>query len=167
MKTRIIFFIGVVVLSQSCKNEQRVDLDRALDIAISLENKQLTEGVPNLLTLKMENTSDRTVKVPNSDLVIEFTSFSGSVKRVIPLRDIANGTSDLEHLTSLSLKPGEEKDIRVELGNLVFGKLQNTDNKLPADDYTINVFLTADKDLQDLRYADNIRSNYIDVYIYD
>ena len=167
MKTRILFFIGVVILSQSCDKGQRVTLDRALDIAISLENKQLTEGMPNFLTLKMENTSDRTVKVPNSDLVIEFTSFSGSIKRVIPLRDIVNGTSDMERITGLKLKPREEKDIRIELGNLIYGKLQKTDNKLPADDYTINVFLTADKDLQDLRYADNIRSNYIDIYIYD
>jgi len=167
MKTRIMLIFGIVVLFQCCQNEQQVDLDRALDIVLSIENKQLNEGVPNFLTLKMENSSDHVVNVPDSDLIIEFTSYSGSIRRVISLREIVNGTSDLESLSDLSLVPGEEKFIRVELGDIVFSRLRDTDNKLPADDYTINIFLTPDKESMDMKYADNIRSNYVDVLIYD
>lgn len=164
---RVILLTGCLVVFQCCTNEQHVDLNRALDIDISLESKQLNEGTPNFLTLKMENTSDHLVKVPDSELVIEFTSYSGSIKRIIPLREISNGMPDLKSLSGLNLKPGEAKFIRVELGDIVFSKLRNTDKKLPADDYTINIFLTTQEEVKDLRYADNIRSNYLDVYIYD
>jgi len=167
MKIRMMLIIGVVVLFQSCKNEQHVDLGRALDITISLESEQLTEGIPNFLSLSMKNTSDCVVKVPDDDLIIEFTSYSGSIKRIIPLREISNDVSDLTSLSDLNLKSGEERIARIELGNLVFGALQNSDKKLPADDYTINVFLTAETCKQEVKFANNIRSNYLDVSIYD
>lgn len=167
MKTRILLFIGIVVLFQCCQNEQQVNLDRALDIKLSLESSKLNEGVPNYLTLKMENTSDDVVKVPDSNMIVEFTSYSGSIQRIIPLHDIVNGNSDFGSLSDLTVLPGEEKLIRIELGDVVFSKLQNTDNQLPADDYTINIFLTPEKNMKDVTYADNIRSNYVDLMIID
>lgn len=163
----MLFIVVLVVLFQSCNTEQRTDLDRALDIKISLENKQLNEGTPNILTLKMENTSDHILTVPDNDLIIEFTSFSGSIKRIIPLRQIANGNSDLALLSGLKIKPGDKKIISIDLGSVVFNRLQNSDNALPADDYTINIFLSREPKKRDIKYADNIRSNYVDVLIYD
>ena len=167
MKTRIMLFVGVVVLSQCCQNEQQVDLDRTLDIKLSLESSKLKDGVPNFLTLKMENNSDQVVKVPDCELIIEFTSYSGGIQRIIPIREIINGTTNLELLSEMKLSPGENETIRMELGDLVFSRLGNTINKLPADDYTINVYLTTEYEKKDNRFADNIRSNYVDVLIFD
>ena len=168
MKTRVLLIVGIVVLFQcSQKNEQQVNLDRALDIKLSLESSKLNQGEPNYLTIKMQNTSDNSVKVPDSNMIVEFTSYSGSIRRVIPLQEIVNGDSDVSSLSDLTLKPKEEKLIRIELGNVVFSKLQNTDNQLPADDYTINIFLAPEKDMKEVKYADNVRSNYVDVMIYN
>lgn len=168
MKTRVLLIVGIVVLFQCCqKNEQQVNLDRALDIKLSLESSKLNQREPNYLTIKMQNTSDNSVKVPDSNMIVEFTSYSGSIRRVIPLQEIVNGDSDVSSLSDLTLKPKEEKLIRIELGNVVFSKLQNTDNQLPADDYTINIFLAPEKDMKEVKYADNVRSNYVDVMIYD
>jgi hypothetical protein len=167
MNMKIAFLFAIVVLFQCCKNEQRVDLDRALDITISLESKQLTRGTPNHLTLRMENTSERVVKVPDSDLIIEFTSYSGSIKQVFPLHEISNGSADLNSLSNFNLKPKEERSAKIELGNLVYGTLVSSDVHLPADDYTINIFLPPVSSKQYMKLANNIRSNYVDLVIYD
>ena len=167
MNMKMPVLLGIVVLFQSCKTEQHVDLGRALDLTITIENNQLSRGIPNFLALEMKNTSDRVVKVPDNELIIEFTSYSGSIKRFVPLRELSNGASDLSSLADLNLKPGEERIARIELGNLVFGTLQNSDRELPADDYTINVYLNTEKCEPEISYADNIRSNYLDVVVYD
>jgi len=164
---KIVIVFGIAAMFLSCSRGPIVDLEKSIDLDIRLENKHLNEGQPNILTVVLENVSDRSVKVPDKEMVLEFTSYSGSVRRIIPLRELSNDMSGLENIIGLKLKPGEIKTVEFELGEIVYGALGSTGNSLPSDDYTVNVFMAVDKNLQKIRYAENLRSNYVDVYIYN
>jgi len=165
--TKMMIISGALAVFISCTREQVVDLDKSLDLDIKLDSKQLNESQPNFLTLVVENISDRSVRVPEKEMVLEFTSYSGSVRRVIPLRELSNDMSELENIVGLKLEPGEVKSIEFELGEIVYRELSNSGKSLPSDDYTVNIFMANSKNLQKIRYAENLRSNYVDVYIYN
>jgi hypothetical protein len=81
MKAVLVYLGAVMILISSCKKESNLDLERVLDMDIALQEKVLHAGSENLLTIMVANTSNKKIRIPEGSFILEFTSYSGSIKK--------------------------------------------------------------------------------------
>jgi hypothetical protein len=168
MKKSIILATSALVILAltSCQKVPKIDLGQVLDLNISLESNVLQKSNSNMLTLTVENTSSEKVILPNSSFLLEFTSYSGSMRKTIyvdPFKDVisteALAQSGLE-IKGNSLLSGE-----IDLGKILADTIKGEQSLLPSDDYTINLIINMKPELNVTRSSEIIRSNYADIQV--
>lgn len=145
-----------------CQRVQNVELAKALDVGISFEEYE--SELPDYLSLTLTNESSVPLSLPDGLIVLEFTSFSGSLQRMVPVaEDLIESDPEWSNYKEYRLHPGEKLDLRISIREMLNGSKSGGSLSLPADDYTLNAFFTADKKVERLPVARKVRSNYIDL----
>jgi hypothetical protein len=167
MKKRMILIpCGIVLFFFSgCQKESKNNYGQALDMGISLQQKVLQKNSTNLLTISLENTSKHKLVVPESSFLLEFTSYSGSIKKTYYL-DLSGDTPTISQSPQarLEIKGKGEVTHNINLNSILTG-LNNNDLALPADDYAVNLILNIEPGDQHDRNDKIIRSNYLYVQV--
>ena len=167
MKSDMIWLSGLLMLSiTGCQQEKDQELDKALDLNISFEDENSMPDLPEYLSVSLVNDSESPVKLPDGLWVLEFTSYSGSVQRMVPLsEDYIKSDPEWSQYKDYTLQPGEKLDLRIGLRDILLDTPGRLAIGLPADDYTVNAFLTPETQVENLPVATKIRSNYLDLAI--
>ena len=151
-----------MMLFSGCQQEQEAGFESALDMDIRFEYQD--SELPEYLSLSLENESESPLTLPDGLMVLEFTSYSGSIHQMIPLSpEKFRSDRGWDHYKSARLLPGEKVDLLVDIRQLLPGISPGISELLPADDYTLNAFVTAEESIKDLPLAFKVRSNYLDL----
>jgi hypothetical protein len=156
----------LVLILTGCRQEEKPGIDRVLDVNISLEAKAISLDEPCYLSVSLKNESLNPVTLPDGMVILEFTSYSGRVQHMLPVYgDGNNPDPEWEVWKNYTLEAGEVINFKLDIRKLLYGNKVLIPGGLPADDYTLNAFLTPVKDIGTIRSALKIRSNYIDVAV--
>ncbi len=168
MKKCVVFISVIVVLITiaGCTKTPEMTTGRKLNMNISLNENVLKKDSPAILTLTMENSSAEKLVLPESLFMIEFTSYSGSIKKTFyidPFGDIFS-TEKLPY-SSFEMEGNSKLSGRIDLGKIVFSSVGEDSMLLPNDDYTVNLIISARPDPTIEMNNGMIRSNYADIQI--
>lgn len=156
----------LVFILAGCKQEDVPALDRVLDVDIALETKAISLDEPCYLKVSLTNESLNPVTLPDGMVILEFTSYSGSVQQMVPVNvDVNNPDPEWKQLNNYTLEAGEVINLQIDIRELLYGNEVLFPGGLPADEYTLNAFLTPVKDIGTIQNALKVRSNYIDVEV--
>ena len=163
MKTRMIMLTaGLALVVMSCQQEQENTLTTTFDINISFDADQVIYGEDNYLYLTMENISSSPAGIPDGMIVLEFTSYSGSIKRNVPLQaHNIKVEPDWKQYKEYVLQSGEKINLRINLNTIIYGGDGQSPAGIPGDGYAINAYLTAERNMEDLTGVEKLRSNYL------
>lgn len=167
MKSNMIWLSGLLMLSiAGCQQETKQEPEEALDMNISFADENSSSDLPEYLSVSLVNESKDPVKLPDGLWVMEFTSYSGSVQRMVPLsEEHIKSDPEWSQYKDYILQPGEKLDLRIGLREILLDSPGRLAIGLPADDYTLNAFLTPETQVENLPVATKIRSNYLDLAI--
>jgi hypothetical protein len=157
---------GIVLLVLAgCQNKSKVDFSKALDMNISLQEKTFQNNSSNILTISLENNSKHLLVVPEAKLMLEFTSYSGSIKKTYNL-ELSGNSLDISPLPNerLGIKGNGEITRNVDLKNVLAGS-SDLSSILPADDYAVNLVLKLNSGSSNPKSEKLIRSNYLYVQV--
>jgi hypothetical protein len=167
MKTsNILIPCGLALLMLSgCQKTSKIDYGKALDMGISLQGKVLQKNSPNILTISLENTSKHKLFVPESSFLLEFTSYSGSIKKTYYL-DLSNEKPSITQTpqTRFEIKGKSEITRNIDLKSIVTDSPKDSESGLPVDDYAINLIMNLKPGTHNSK-KDEIRSNYIYIQV--
>jgi hypothetical protein len=151
----------VVLFLVGCQSKSAVDYSQALDMNISLQQKILQNSSSNILTISLENTSAHMLFVPEASLMLEFTSYSGSVKKTFNL-DLSGDEASQAQLRyeRLGIKGKGEITRNIDLKKVIANSTDE-DIVLPADDYAVNLVLKLKPGSGSQKNEELIRSNYL------
>ena len=167
MNIRMIMLTAMFALViPGCQQEQGTNLSNTYDLNISIDTKQIKINMDNYLYLTVENISSIPVKMPEGMLVLEFTSYSGSVVETVALTSgMLEAHPDWEKYKDYTLQPEEKINLRVDLENVLFGGDGITPLRLPTDSYALNAYITRDQEINTASNGNKLRSNYLYVDI--
>lgn len=141
------------------QQERSIEKGTYLDLKLSCESCETKHEIPEYLSLSLKNTSSKSLKLAKGLIVLEVRSLSGGVVARLPVgEEIITELSGLHVAEELSLKPNQHLNLTIPVKQ-VLEKSVKLENKT----YTINAFLTEEKDPDKLYKADKIRSNYLDL----
>jgi hypothetical protein len=166
MKTNLIQLGIVLIFISGCKKDSKIDFERVIDMDITLQEKVFHEDSPNILTIQVSNTSDKKIVVPEGSFVLEFTSYSGSIRKTYFL-DLSGDSPVLSEASPAPIEiqgnTGLTKSI--DLRKLLTEVASVYGSELPVDDYTLNLLLDIKNDSPDSKNTQVIRSNYVDLQV--
>lgn len=167
MKIKTMLLTGVVALAfLCCKQEQQEDLNRILDLSITLDQKEIQSNGANYLNLSIENISSVPISFPVGVLVLEFTSYSGSIQRTIPLSDnIILESANWQESVDFILQTKEQINLKIDLGSIIYGSIDQASLSIPADSYAVNAYFAKSDGSEIIQIAEKVRSNYLYVSI--
>jgi hypothetical protein len=166
MKKTVIFIqCGIALLMLAgCQKESKIDKERVLDMEISLQEKVLQKSSSNFLTVSLKNTSSDMVTVPESSFLLEFTSYSGSIRKTYYL-DISGEALTATKVPQTSFVIKNEMVRSFDLKNIVTASFTDSELSLPADEYTVNLIMKTKADSRNSKNNKEIRSNYLDIQV--
>jgi hypothetical protein len=168
MKKNFILITGaMVILSMaSCQKVSEIDFENVLNLNISMEKNDLQPGNSNILTLTIENTSAKKVKLPESAFLIEFTSYSGSIRKIFyfdPFEEKISSEILSQDIIQIKAKSVFTKEI--DLSKVLYELTPSEQALLPEDEYTVNLIINLEPKMTTLGNKEIIRSNYADINI--
>lgn len=168
MKKCIILLFGAAMLLTigGCQKDPKIDIVQALDMNISIEGDVLQESTPNFLTLTVENTSEDKVILSESSFMLEFTSYSGSIKKTFyidPSEDVFS--TQVLPQARLEIKGNSVLSRKIDLGKIMVCSPVGNEITLPIDDYTVNLIINVNPDPKMTKNNQIIRSNYADIQV--
>jgi hypothetical protein len=168
MKKSIVLVMGAlfILALNSCQKVPKADFGQVLAMNISLEKDVLQKSNSNILTLTVENTSNNKIIIPNSTFILEFTSYSGSIRKNFYI-DPFNGAVSNEILqkTGLEIKGNSALLGEIDLSKILFNSQAGEQVILPSDDYTVNLIINFKPELNIAESNEIIRSNYTDLQV--
>jgi hypothetical protein len=164
MKAVLIYLGTALILISSCKNESTIELDRVLDMDIALQERVLQEGSENLLTIMVANTSDKKIRIPEGTFILEFTSYSGSIKKSYTL-DFTGKSAPEKFGQALEIKGKEGFTQSINLQSILDQALTESESMLPVDEYTVNLILDVNSNSRNSKQSEKVRSNYLDLQV--
>ena len=156
----------IALVLPGCQQEQETDLNNTLDLKISVNANKIMINADNYLDLSVENISSKPVKMPDGLLVLEFTSYSGSIREAIALTpEMLEAQPEWEEYRDYILEANEKIDLHIDLGNILFGGEGIDPLHLPTDSYAINAYYTPGNVVDVSLNSGKVRSNYLYVDI--
>ncbi|MBN1950457.1 MAG: hypothetical protein JW801_04595 [Bacteroidales bacterium] len=165
MKIKILLIAGVVFFSASSfLQEKTIEKARSLDLNLAYESDEESNEIPDYVNLVMNNKSSASVKLPDGLIVLEVRSISGGVVARFPVsEEVLHSELHGKSLCSLTLKAHETLSLRVPVRKILSGQEGSGAVILKGSSYTLNAFLTEEKDPDKLQTADKIRSNFLEL----
>lgn len=165
MKTRMILIAGIVFFAATgFLQERSIEKGRSLDLKLAYQSCETTHEIPEYLSLFMKNTSSLPLKLTQGLIVLEVRSICGGVIARLPLTDeMMEDLSDLEKGGAIFLKPNQDLNLKIPVREMLEGGAGEDALNLENKTYTLNAFITEEKDLKKLHKAEKIRSNYLEL----
>jgi hypothetical protein len=154
----------LLLLMVGCQKESKLGYGQVLDVNISLQEDELYKNASNMLTVSLKNRSEDMVSLSQSSFILEFTSYSGSVRKSYPL-DISSETIAASEVKTSSILIKNEFVRSFDLKKIVDDSQNESKFSLPADDYTVNLIMSIKPGSRSAKNEKVIRSNYLDVQV--